>query len=153
LTDLAQTELRKATIADAAAVSRLADTSYARWVEVIGSTPQPMQADYEDFIRSHEVWLTGPSNAPEGSLALKVEDEHLLLWSIAVSPTAQGKGLGGALLDFTCQRCRQLGLTEVRLFTNVRMESNRAWYERKGFQEFDRKTIGDKHVIFMSKAV
>ncbi|MEJ8475047.1 GNAT family N-acetyltransferase [Roseibium algae] len=134
-------------------MTQLAEQCYAPWIDIIGSVPQPMAADYEKLIVQDEVWLKGPSSALNGSLVLRHAPDHLLLWSIAVSPSQKGAGLGNQLLYFTLQRARNLKLPAVRLFTNVRMESNRAWYERKGFREIERKFIGDKHVIFMERRV
>lgn len=132
-------------------MSKLADDAYGQWVPIIGSRPQPMGADYAKLIEEDEVWLAPSSRAGlDGSLVLRHEDDHLLLWSIAVAPAARSRNLGNDLLDFTFRRARQLGYREVRLFTNVKMEQNRAWYARKGFRELERRWIGTKHVIFMS---
>ncbi|WP_289034832.1 GNAT family N-acetyltransferase [uncultured Roseibium sp.] len=145
--------MRRADAGDAPALADLADRAYRDWIDIIGSKPQPMGADYDDLIDKDEVWMTGPRGMPEGSLVLRREDDHLLLWSIAVSPGTQGTGLGNRLLDFTLARARNLSFSEVRLFTNMKMQSNRDWYARKGFREAERKMIGTKRVVIMTRSV
>ncbi|WP_209012012.1 GNAT family N-acetyltransferase [Roseibium aggregatum] len=144
---------RPAVPEDAPHLLSLAERAYSPWIEVIGAVPLPMTADYAAFIADHEAWVTGPEDAPTGSLVLVREPDHLLLWSIAVDPSAKGTGLGNFLLDFTLKRAEELGLPEVRLFTNVLMDTNRAWYARHGFRETGRKQIDDKHVVYMARPV
>ncbi|MEP0234984.1 GNAT family N-acetyltransferase [Roseibium sp.] len=145
--------MQRADASDAPALTDLANRAYRDWIDVIGSKPQPMGADYDDLINKDEVWLTGPRDRLKGSLVLRQEADHLLLWSIAVAPGTQGTGLGNRLLDFTLERARNLSFSEVRLFTNVKMQSNRDWYARKGFCETERKMIGTKHVVLMTRSV
>jgi ribosomal protein S18 acetylase RimI-like enzyme len=142
---------RPAVPEDAQHLLRLAERAYSPWIEVIGAIPLPMTADYGTFIAEHEAWVTGPEEAPSGALVLVREPDHLLLWSIAVDPAAKGTGLGNFLLNFTLRRAEALALPEVRLFTNVLMDTNRAWYARHGFCETGRKQIDDKHVVYMAR--
>jgi ribosomal protein S18 acetylase RimI-like enzyme len=58
-----------------------------------------------------------------------------MIYSIAVKPDAQRKGYGTTLLDFADQRAIELGLHQVRLYTNERMERNLRLYRRHGFVE------------------
>jgi ribosomal protein S18 acetylase RimI-like enzyme len=48
---------------------------------------------------------------------------------------AQRRGHGKTLLMFADERARELGLREVRLYTNVRMAANVRLYRACGFQE------------------
>ena len=72
---------------------------------------------------------------PTGVAVLEECADHLLVYSIAVKPNAQRKGYGTALLNFADQRAIGLGLREVRLYTNERMEQNLRLYRRRGFAE------------------
>jgi ribosomal protein S18 acetylase RimI-like enzyme len=58
-----------------------------------------------------------------------------MIYSITVKPDAQRKGYGTTLLDFADQRAIELGLHQVRLYTNERMERNLRLYRRHGFVE------------------
>lgn len=59
----------------------------------------------------------------------------MLLYSLAVKPEEQRKGHGAALLRFADQHAAAIGVLEIRLYTNKRMERNIAWYRRHGFIE------------------
>lgn len=82
---------------------------------------------------------------------LKLRDDHLLLWSIAVAVRRQKEGLGRELMAFCENHARKTGKLEIRLFTNIFMTENRAWYQRLGYVETGREQIGDKHVVHMAK--
>jgi ribosomal protein S18 acetylase RimI-like enzyme len=73
-----------------------------------------------------------PGRFSEGFLLRRL---HLLVYSIAVLPSEQGLGHGSALLDFADRCAVALGLGAIRLYTNVRMEKNIAFYRRHGYTE------------------
>ena len=50
-------EIRPAVAADAARIRELTRAAYAKWVALIGREPLPMQADYEQALREHEIDL------------------------------------------------------------------------------------------------
>ena len=62
-----------------------------------------------------------------------------MIFSIAVGPEHQGRGLGIRLLDFAVEWTRQHGMPEIRLYTNAKMERNIALYGAFGFQETGRR--------------
>ena len=70
---------------------------------------------------------------------LEERPDHLLVYSIAVKPDAQRKGYGIALINFADQRAIALGLREIRLYTNERMEGNLRLYRRHGFVEVSKR--------------
>ena len=81
------------------------------------------------------VWLMSCGGRDVGLAVLEERPDHLLLYSIAVTPTEQGRGHGGALLDFADQRAAALAVAEIRLYTNARMVDNIAFYRRHGYSE------------------
>jgi len=64
---------------------------------------------------------------------IEEKPDHVLIYSIAVRPDRQGLGHGRVLLDFADRGARELGVSEVRLYTNRLMERNIAIYKRSGF--------------------
>ena len=76
---------------------------------------------------------------PTGVAVLEERADHLLIYSIAVKPDAQGKGYGTALLDLADRRAIVLGLHQVRLYTNQRMGRNLRLYRRHGFVEVGKR--------------
>jgi ribosomal protein S18 acetylase RimI-like enzyme len=73
-----------------------------------------------------------------GVAILEETPDHLMIYSIAVRPETQRKGLGAALLGFAEKRATAIELAELRLYTNARMEHNISLYRRRGFVEAGR---------------
>ena len=79
--------------------------------------------------------------------------DYLLLENVAVLPSAQGTGVGAALLEFAEQRARSLGVPEIRLYTNAAMTENIAWYPRHGYRETGRGEQDGFSRVFFAKPV
>jgi len=140
--------IRSAVMADCAAVEEVVHAAYAPWIEIIGAQPLPMVADYAELIRSGRVWVLDPI---EGLIVLVPEGGVLLIDNVAVSPAAQGRGLGRFLLAFAEDHACSLGLDTLRLYTNEKMTSNIARYERLGYVAVDREDINGRHAVHMRK--
>src|SRR5438045_3701716 len=144
--------LRRAVLEDAATLNALARLAYADYLPVIGRKPQPMAVDWATLIDDHEIWLMAPSpEAAIASLALKVNPDHVLIWSVAVAPDHQHDGIGRRLMAFAEERARALGHDELRLFTNARMTRNIRIYRRLGYSEAARETRSDRALAHMRK--
>ena len=129
--------IRRADQSDLPVAQRIsADAYIAAYVPVLGYIPLPAEEDYGPRIARREVWLLACGASDVGVAVLEEHCDHLLVYSVAVRPTEQGKGHGRALLDFADQRAAALGLTAIRLYTNVRMEKNIALYRRRGYAEY-----------------
>jgi ribosomal protein S18 acetylase RimI-like enzyme len=129
-------QIRPAEQSDWVVVQRIsADAYIAAYLPVLGYVPLPADEDYGPRIERGEVWLLACGDSDIGVAVLEERRDHLLVYSIAVRPTEQGKGHGRALLDFADQRAIALGLSVIRLYTNVRMEKNIALYRRHGYAE------------------
>jgi ribosomal protein S18 acetylase RimI-like enzyme len=146
--------LRRATAEDADKLTALARSAYARHVAVIGREPMPMTADWGRLLSEQEIWIVdGPSGEAMASLALDVQADHVMIWSVAVAPNDQRRGLGRRLMAFAETRARELQRPELRLFTNARMEGNVALYRRLGYSETLREQLPDRVLVHMRKAV
>jgi ribosomal protein S18 acetylase RimI-like enzyme len=106
---------------------------------ILGTIPKPAMEDYGPRIKKGQVWILEVEGEPTGVAVLEECADHLLVYSIAVRPDEQRKGYGTALLDFADQRAIGLGLHEVRLYTNERMEQNLRLYRRHGFVEIAKR--------------
>jgi ribosomal protein S18 acetylase RimI-like enzyme len=148
---MSQPSPRRATIADATALNALARAAYAIYVPVIGREPQPMATDWQTLFALQEIWIVDGPSGPLASLALEVEPDHVVIWSVAVAPEHQRKGLGRGLLEFADARSRALKRPEIRLFTNAKMVRNIALYQRLGYAETRREDLPDRIIVHMSK--
>ena len=120
-----------------------------------------MTADYDQAVRRHLIDLyeeggelhaliemvveTGPAyllaRILGGAGPYDAEARHLLIENIAVRPDQQGKGFGDRLLRHAEAVAASMNIREVQLFTNVAYGSNVAFYSKRGYQEYDRRTI------------
>jgi ribosomal protein S18 acetylase RimI-like enzyme len=151
---MSEPAVRRATAEDADKLTALARAAYARHVPVIGREPMPMTADWGKLLSEQEIWIVdGPTGEAMASLALDIRTDHLMIWSVAVAPTHQQRGLGRRLMAFAETRARALQRAELRLFTNARMEGNIALYRRLGYDETRREQLSDRVLVHMSKAV
>lgn len=112
-----------------------------------------MTADYDRAVVEHVIDLWEDSG---GALVASVEmvpgDGFLLIENIAVRPDRQGEGFGAMVLRHAESLARDLGLPEIRLYTNARFVSNIDFYARRGFREFRREELVPGNVaVHMSK--
>jgi ribosomal protein S18 acetylase RimI-like enzyme len=144
--------IRPAAEADAPVLQQITVTAYQHYVARIGREPAPMTADYAAAVRDGQAWIAEDDDgAAVGLLILIPHPDHLLLENIAVLPAAQGLGLGARLLAFVEERAAELGLPEIRLYTNEAMTENIAYYPRHGYTETHRAGQGGFRRVFFSK--
>ncbi|BCI50818.1 acetyltransferase [Mycolicibacterium litorale] len=142
---------RRATAADVPALERLVAAAFEKYVERIGRPPAPMVHDYRALLDTARVWTVDGPDAPVALLVTMPRADHLLLDTIAVSPAAQGGGYGTALLDRAEADARELGLPEIRLYTNVAMTENLTFYPRHGYVETGRGRADGYERVFYTK--
>jgi len=135
-------------------LNALARAAYGIYVPVIGREPMPMATDWTKLMDEQEVWIVdGPAGAAAGSLALEIKADRILVWSVAVAPAYQRRGLGRSLMIFAESRAGALRVPEIRLFTNARMERNIALYARLGYGETHRERHEDRVLVHMRKTI
>jgi N-acetylglutamate synthase-like GNAT family acetyltransferase len=131
--------VRRATPADAEAITALTRDAYAKWIEVIGRAPKPMTADYDAAVRTNLIDLLYADVALVALIECVRETDHLLIENLAVSPPHQGHGYGRHMLARGEALARELGFMEVRLYTNKLFAENVAFYRKHGYR-LDRET-------------
>lgn len=142
--------LRRADRRDRAAIEALTERAYVPNESLIGVVSLPRAADYGDVLDRMEVWLAEGARGLEGLAILETEGPFTL-WSVAVDPAAQGRGLGNVLLGFAEQRARQLGFAEVCLYTHEKLAPRIAWYERRGYERRGIEDLPDRRAVHLSK--
>jgi GNAT superfamily N-acetyltransferase len=130
--------VRKADPADVPRIEAIVAAAYAPYTPRIGRPAAPVTADYPGAVARGEVWVAEAGGVVSGLLVLLVGPGHLLLENVAVDPAAQGTGVGARLLAIAEEQAADLGLPEIRLYTNVAMTENLAYYPRRGYVETHR---------------
>ena len=143
--------LRRAEPGDLAAVTALQRAAYAKNRPLLGVEPLPLLADYAEIFRAYEVWLAERDGPLDGVLILEPRADDLLIWSVAVSPAAQGRGIGNTMLAFAETRARELGLACMRLYTGEPLTGNIAWYSRRGYVHERTEDLGDRRIVHLVK--
>jgi len=143
--------IRRAGPADVDAIVALQKAAYAQNRPLLGVEPLPLQVDYPVILASREAWLAERDGRLDGVLILEERADHLLIWSIAVTPDMQGKGVGGALLGQAEARARAKGLGTLCLYTGEPLAGNIAWYERHGYVRERIEQLSDRRIVHMVK--
>jgi N-acetylglutamate synthase-like GNAT family acetyltransferase len=145
--------LRRATRSDLESIVALQRAAYAANRAILGVEPLPLQADYAAILATMEVWCAGPQCDLAGVLILEPHSDHVLIWSIAIDPAGQSRGLGRALLAAAETRARQLGLHQLRLYTGSKLTDRVAWYGRHGFTVSRIDELPDRSITHMAKTL
>ncbi|KOV72690.1 GNAT family N-acetyltransferase [Streptomyces sp. MC1] len=140
MTDNDTEQVRPAATDDVPAVRAVTDAAYHPYVARIGVVPQPMEADHMADVAAGKVFVTGEPVV--GLVVVEAFADHLFLDSIAVHPDAHGTGVGRRLLRFVDARARELGLDEIRLYTNAMMWENQKIYPKYGYEVVERRVDG-----------
>lgn len=143
--------LRPALPEDAAAIRDLTLAAYAKWVPVVGRKPLPMEADYETAVRQHVIELLFAGKRLVALVETIPQPDHLLIENLAVLPEEQGKGHGLRLLRRAEEIAADLGLKELRLYTNQRFAGNVAFYKRRGYGVDREEPFQGGVLVHMSK--
>ncbi len=143
--------IRPAEPTDTDAVAEIARTAFEHYIPRIGLPPVPMLVDYAAAITAGKVWVAVDAGSVLGFVLLEDESDSLLLDVLAVSPTAQGKGIGAALLTFTESEARSRGHHLITLCTNEAMTENLTYYPHHGYTETTRETTQGRHRVFFEK--
>jgi len=145
--------LRRASMADRAAIEAMQQRAYAPNATIIGGTPLPLGWDYGAVLRDREVWLAEHAGSLDGLLILHRRADDLYVENVSAAPDAQGAGLGNSLLAAAEARARALGRTTLRLVTAERMTRNVDWYGRHGYAAEHREVLVDRTLVHMIKTI
>ena len=120
-------------------VQALTEAAYAPYVVLLGYPPLPATEDHLPRIVDGQVHLAEVAGTVVGLLVLERHPSHAMVYSVAVLPGRQGEGHGLALLRLAESEARSWGVSELRLYTNARMERNIALYAAYGLHETGRR--------------
>jgi N-acetylglutamate synthase-like GNAT family acetyltransferase len=105
------------------------------------------------MLDTSRIWVLEQGDAVIAALVTKDQGDHLLLDTVAVSPSAQGGGYGRRLLELAERDAVEQGLSEVRLVTNEAMTENLVFYPRHGYRETHRAVQDGYRRVFFSKSL
>ncbi|WP_170339439.1 GNAT family N-acetyltransferase [Ruegeria arenilitoris] len=138
--------LRRAVATDAEPIRRCIEAAYTAARQTIPDLPDVTEGVEED-IRDRNVVVAVDETSLQGVVVFGFERETAMIFNLAVSPDAQGRGIARRLLDFVATEARENGVRNMRLTTHRLMTGTRAMYRHLGWQETEHE--GNK--VYFSK--
>jgi ribosomal protein S18 acetylase RimI-like enzyme len=146
--------IRKALDRDLPDIERITAKAYHKYIAIMGQKPAPMVADYSAHL-THDMVFVAEDIGPQsvvGYAIITIKDGHYWLETIAVDPTASGRGIGSQLIAFV-EGYIATRASDYQLYTNVKMTENINWYLRIGFQEVKRQIVDGYERVYFKKAL
>lgn len=111
-------------------------------VQLEGSCFEPERQDGEGPIRHslrsphQEVWVAEEETggAILGAMTLRLHPRTCRIYSVAVDPAAQGKGIGRQLMEKALTRALKKGCSRIHLEVDARNKILIEWYQRYGYR-------------------
>ena len=132
-------DFRRATFADMHHVWHIVYHAYSAYIPLLGRTPPTFLEPFDQHITAKNLWLLDDATGVNAMVVLTPSDDHLMIQALCVNPEHQGQGLGQQTLAFAEAKARELGYTELRLYTNSKMLRNLRIYRQWGFRETHRE--------------
>ncbi len=145
--------IRRAAANDAEFLRVLHQRAYAKYLERMNRVPEPMAANWQEILGEDAVWLAEMDGNPSGALVLRTRADHLLIWSVAVDPGLQGRGIGRQLLEFAELEAGRRGIGEIRLYTNETFTENIGLYEAIGYAVTHIESTRTHTLVHMRKRI
>lgn len=112
-----------------------------------------MTVDYDDALRKHCIDLLHVDGELAGVIEMILNDDHLFIENVAVSPVFQHRGLGRQLLGHAEHVAAAQGRSIIRLLTNKLFAANVELYRRTGYG-VDREEESELGTtVYMSKPI
>ena len=145
----ASIEVRRATGQDLPAINAVIAAAYAKYLVRMDKAPAPLSRDYGPSVREGTTWVAGSPIV--AVLTLYQREDHVYVENVAVDPSAQGLGLGRALLDFAEREAVRLGVRRLALVTHEAMTENQSIYAHLGYVEVERRAEDGFRRIYLEK--
>lgn len=124
------------------------------YVDRMDKPPAPMLDDYDELVARGQVRVAIARNdALLGLIVSWPEPDHLHVSNVAVDPSAQGQGVGTALIADAEATARGQRLPQLRLYTNAAMAENLTYYPKVGFEETHREHQDGYERVFYRRSV
>ncbi len=144
--------IRDAVEPDVKGIKSCVESAYRHYIERMGKPPMPMLTDYRISIKNNDVYVVeDKAMGIVGVLVLVISNEEFQLDNIAVHTSAQGKGVGKALLQLAEKTASESGFDHIELYTHEKMQENIALYKRIGYKISGRVSEYGYDRVYMKK--
>ncbi len=146
-------KIRAGTTADANWLKVCTDQAYGSYVPMLGRKPVPMTIDYQAAFDDFDIWIAERKGTRAGLLMLQHEEDHTVIYSVAVMPDYTGHGIGKLLLRQAEQVAMAKGFKLLRLYTNELMTRNLAIYRGLGYADSHLTQFNGSNVVHLKKTL
>ena len=129
-------KLRTAERSDAKSIQVCIASAYADAMRDIADLPD-VTSGIEEEIAEHQVVIAEVDGTLLGVIIFDQQAEAMMIFNLAVSPEAQGKGVARQLLAVAEAEAVELGLSILRLRTHRLMHATREMYTHLGWVEVE----------------
>ena len=149
--------LRRYTPADHEAVRKLHDDALHDVGAHLGSGPwdEDLDAIEAVYLDDGGEFLVGTLEG--GVVAMgalrRTSDGRAQITRMRVAPGLQGRGIGQRLLDALHRRASELGYETLRLDTTVQQAAAQRLYEKNGYKEIGRGTVGPFRCLLYEREI
>jgi len=144
--------IRIAIPSDESGVKECAKDAYEQYIEIIGSRPAPLDANFKVQIHKGHIHIAIDDRQKIIGYIVFHKESHIIhLESVAVHRSAIGQGIGRQLIEVCERHARKLGARCIQLYTNEKMTSNLSLYPYLGYTEYDRKCEDGFNRVYFEK--
>lgn len=145
--------IRQATPTDSDWLTSCTDEAYGVYVSILGRKPLLMTMDYLAALNEFDVWIAEHRGTKAGLLVLQHEQDHTVIYSVAVLPSCSGQGIGKLLLRHAEQVAVEKRFNQLRLYTYELMTRNLAIYRSFGYVDSHITEYKGLKVIHLKKVL
>lgn len=143
--------IREGKVDDLQAIRICIHEAYSDYISVLGKLPAAMVTDFSPLILAGYVYVLELNGEVVGTVTLKPAGTHIEISALAISPRFQHLGWGSRLMSFAEDCARGMGVSELTLYTNDKLDHLIRYYQKLGFVETERKEDKGYHRVFMRK--
>lgn len=111
------------------------ESAYATYQDRLGGARlPPMDVDYLSEIENYPCWVVESASEILGGLIMTFSADRAQIANIAVDPQAQGKGIGGKLMNFAESEAGKRGFSKLHLATHAKLSENISLYQHLGWK-------------------
>lgn len=133
---MAEITLRPAVPADSEAIRLCIAQAYATALQEISDLPD-VTAGISDEIENHHVTVAEEHQSILGVIVFDETPDAVMIFNLAVSPKAQGRGVARILLQAAESLAQNQDCPTLRLRTHRQMHDTRSMYRHLGWAEVD----------------
>lgn len=126
-------------------------------MERIGKPPAPKLADYDELIKTGQVYILRRTADDKvvGFIVLTDDEERssIQVNNLVVDPGEQGKGYGRILMNHAEDLVRLRKRGALTLYTNAKMHENLVRYPKMGFFETGRRVEDGYERVYYRKSI